>query len=405
MTSTDRNPGQVVRALAFTLTCFVLCLAQPLAAEEFTVNTTGDTGDGSLRQEITDSNDGMDLVNTIIFDVDAIAADTEFPLTIGALPDIEQTLTIDGTNPGGLEIVGDGTNLVTIKTNGRLTLKDVAFSAGEVLLESNAILTFDVTGDPIEINGVIADAPLNTGGTLTKIGSGSLVLKGANTFAGGVTISDGILEVSTDTVGSVSSIRTNATLLFSQSTAGSYGGTILGTGSLEKDGTGTLTLNGANTYSGGTIVTAGTLMGNPGPIQGDIAIRSGATLEIVDATGSTMTGSISGAGTFVKSGAGTLVLDPTSGSNSWSEGQVMGGTLREDAAAISGNVNIIPLATLTMLGPPRIPASRFGGPIFSETPPALAWAGPFVRVRALKRPSTTTSASIQIASPTPSDFA
>ena len=40
-------------------------------------------------------------------------------------------------------------------------------------------------------------------------------------------------------------------------------GTIGGTGSLTKSGTGTLTLSTANTYSGGTIVTAGRLLIEP----------------------------------------------------------------------------------------------------------------------------------------------
>jgi fibronectin-binding autotransporter adhesin len=49
-------------------------------------------------------------------------------------------------------------------------------------------------------------------------------------------------------------------------------------GSLEKVGTGKLTLTGTNTYTGGTTVTAGTLAVN-GSIQGPTEVKSGATLK------------------------------------------------------------------------------------------------------------------------------
>ena len=71
----------------------------------------------------------------------------------------------------------------------------------------------------------------------------------------------------------------------------SIGGVISGSGSLTKAGAGTLTLPVINTYSGGTIVNAGTLVlakgGAAGAIRGTVTVNSGATLKttVTDAVG------------------------------------------------------------------------------------------------------------------------
>ena len=51
----------------------------------------------------------------------------------------------------------------------------------------------------------------------------------------------------------------NATLTFNRSDTFTFGGNILGTGSLTQQGSGTLVLGGTNTFTGLTKVTAGTL--------------------------------------------------------------------------------------------------------------------------------------------------
>ncbi|MEO7934381.1 MAG: autotransporter-associated beta strand repeat-containing protein [Chthoniobacterales bacterium] len=71
----------------------------------------------------------------------------------------------------------------------------------------------------------------------------------------------------------------------------SIGGVISGNGSLTKAGAGTLTLPAVNTYGGGTIVNAGTLVlakgGGAGAIRGTVTVNSGATLKttVTDAVG------------------------------------------------------------------------------------------------------------------------
>ena len=66
-------------------------------------------------------------------------------------------------------------------------------------------------------------------------------------------------------------IANSGTLIFNRSDAYTYGGVVSGTGSLVQQGSGTLTLTAANTYTGGTTVASGTLLVNnttgktPGP--------------------------------------------------------------------------------------------------------------------------------------------
>lgn len=127
--------------------------------------------------------------------------------------------------------------------------------------------------------------------------------------------------------------------------------------SLTKAGAGTLVLQGANTYSGGTAIEGGTVQvdrdANLGAVAGGLRFGDGtlATTASFDtaravtlaqsgrfdvAAGTTLglTGAVSGAGALVKSGAGTMVL---SGSNSHGGGTtIASGTLQIDRDANLG---------------------------------------------------------------------
>src|SRR5262249_5025807 len=94
----------------------------------------------------------------------------------------------------------------------------------------------------------------------TFVDSGTLRLQSALT--GTATVAPGAtLEASAQTLTSI--VTNNGLLRFAQPGAGTYAGTISGTGVVEKTGAGVLTLAPAapsgNTYSGGTIFTAGTV--------------------------------------------------------------------------------------------------------------------------------------------------
>jgi fibronectin-binding autotransporter adhesin len=101
---------------------------------------------------------------------------------------------------------------------------------------------------------------------------------------------------------------------------------------LVKDGTGTWKLTGTNTYTGGTTVQGGKLIGNTTSLQGNIT--NNATLEFDQATNATFAGDINGNGTVIKSGSGKLNLNNAALNTGFTGNvNVTGGTLELDSVA------------------------------------------------------------------------
>ena len=127
-----------------------------------------------------------------------------------------------------------------------------------------------------------------------KTGTGKMLLAADNAFSGGVTISNGVLQVgnggATGTVGTgagtINLVNADASLVFNRSGTLTQSGAISGNGSLLKQGTGVVTLSTANTYSGGTTVSNGTLVATtasslPGyATPGKVIVNSGAGLAV-----------------------------------------------------------------------------------------------------------------------------
>ena len=215
------------------------------------------------------------------------------------------TLILGGTNTysggtlvdgGALEVGANGalgTGPVTMQPGTTLQF-DASGIALENAIELNANSTFDTGSNADGISGTIAGA-----GGFTKLGSGTLILGGANTYAGGTLLEEGALGVTSsgalgagalamapgttlqfDTSGLTlpNAIVLNADpTIDTQSNTDTIAGVISGSGSLDKIGTGTLILTAANTYTGPTDVQAGTLALR-GSLDSIVTLESGATL-------------------------------------------------------------------------------------------------------------------------------
>ncbi len=170
----------------------------------------------------------------------------------------------------------------------------------------------DTDGNNSTISSIISGA-----GTFEKVGAGTLILTGMNTYMGGVFVSAGTLQGNTNSL--LGDIDNVSAVVFDQSviTTGTYAGSMTGSGSLSLINGGTLILTGTdNNYSGGTTVSAGTLQGDTNTVQGDIVNNS--AVVFAETINGQYSGTMSGSGTLTKQNTGLLSL---SGSNSY-----MGGT-------------------------------------------------------------------------------
>jgi autotransporter-associated beta strand protein len=261
---------------------------------------------------------------------------------------VAATLDLNGFSNtiGSLSTTNIGTGTAIVTNNGTMP----------------AILTVGNDNTSTTFSGTIQDGTSVL--ALTKIGTGTLTLTGTNSYSGGTTITAGTLQAGattalspnsafnvaatldlngfSNTIGSLSGpaiVTNNATMpailtVGSDHTSTTFSGTIQdGTSvlALTKIGTGTLTLTGTNSYSGGTTISGGTLqIGNGGPagnIVGNV-LDNGTLAFNRSGDKKNFNGMISGSGNLVKLGSDTLVL---TANNTYS-----GGTIIEAGTLVAG---------------------------------------------------------------------
>ena len=127
------------------------------------------------------------------------------------------------------------------------------FAAGNVILGAS--------GGTIDTQAftVVSAVEFGGAGSLTKTGPGTLILTGANSHAGGITINGGVLELGGGGVLSTEIVN-SATLRFNSSAASVIDGTISGDGDIELVGSGPVTFSGVNTYTGRLELDPGTTL-------------------------------------------------------------------------------------------------------------------------------------------------
>jgi len=212
------------------------------------------------------------------------------------------------TGAGSLTLAGANTYTGSTTINAGKLVASVA-NLGSGAIANNAVLELNQASDATLTQAISGN------GSLTKTGAGSLALAGANTYTGGTTINAGKLIASVHNLGS-GTIANNAMLELNQESDATLAQGIGGNGSLIKTGAGSLTLAGANTYTGSTTINAGKLVASVANL-GSGAIANNGALELNQASDATLTQAISGNGSLTKTGAGSLAL---AGANTYTGG-------------------------------------------------------------------------------------
>ncbi|EIQ1559373.1 fibronectin-binding autotransporter adhesin ShdA [Salmonella enterica] len=256
-------------------------------------------------------------------DVD-IAENAKLELSQGTL---DNNVTGEGqiVKSGSDELIVTGANDYSGGTtiSGGTLIADHADSLGTGAVANSGVL---------QVGEGELENTLSGTGSLVKTGTGELTLNGDNDYSGGTTIDDGVLIAdNADSLGS-GDIDNSGVLQVGE---GELKNTLSGTGSLVKIGTGELTLNGDNDYSGGTTISDGTLIANHADSLGTGAIDNSGVLQVGEGE---LENTLSGAGSLVKTGTGELTL---SGDNSYSGGTTISdGTLIADHADSLGSGDI-----------------------------------------------------------------
>jgi autotransporter-associated beta strand protein len=228
-----------------------------------------------------------------------------------------QTPTYMVDMSGGVT-VGSSATPATLDLNGyAITLTNLTGTSAGTITNSGAattLTTFNLANSTFA--GVITDGASGPGGMrlhVTGTGGTILALTGSNTYTGLTTIdSRQTLQLGNGgTTGSiVSAVTDNGTLIFDRSNSYAFAGTISGTGNVQQNGSGTTILTAASSYTGPTVVNAGTL-----EIDGSIGNTSGVTVNsggILSGTGMVGPTSVMDGGTLAPGSTsnptGTLTL-------------------------------------------------------------------------------------------------
>lgn len=174
--------------------------------------------------------------------------------------------------------VGSG-NSIEVQSGGTLTVQSQGMGTNVGLVMSGGTLTLD------------------SGGTLKLINPEAVTATGSSSISGAGVIDMNTATATFTTTNSGDSLAISAQVI---------------NGAVTKGGTGTLTLSGSNTYSGGTIVNAGKLVAasNGALGTGAVMVNSGGTVMLTNSSATDRIANtasvVLNGGTLARSGSGTI---------------------------------------------------------------------------------------------------
>ena len=267
-------------------------------------------------------------------------------------------------------VFGGSAGTVSIDASqGAISAAGLQFLTSGYRLEGDAL---GLTGTSAEIRvgdgtsagaGMIATiaSALTGAGGVVKADLGTLILGGANSYAGGTTVAGGVLQVSADAnLGDAAgglwldggALRTTASFASGRAVTLDAGalietasgatltlnGDVDGVGALTKDGAGRLIIAGDAIYAGGTTISGGALQVGNGGTTGSIlgAVVNDGLLAFDRSDVATFAGQISGSGAVEIIGSGTTIL--TAANTHGGGTTIRSGVLQLGSGGTSGSV-------------------------------------------------------------------
>ena len=281
--------------LIVNTTTGVLTTSAPIVATTATAGILTKTGAGTLAVNVANSYTGATYVNQGVLRL--------------------MNATASGSTGGG----------IVVQNGAALELANSAVVGAEALT---------ITGTGVSNGGALRNITSNT-----------------SSYAGAITIGLGGARINADSSSTLTLSGGIVTALNRNATIGGAGtvtvqtAAISGAGNLIKDGAGTLYLNSLNTYTGATAINGGTLsVGNGGsgasipPGTSGVSLSNGASIAFNHSDSLGLNKAITGSGSFVKAGSGTLTVFATqnyNGSTTVSGGilKLKGGNIVPDIVA------------------------------------------------------------------------
>ncbi len=345
LSGTNTYTGQTTVALNATLNL-------PGAVAGDLVNAGTTNVNGGTVGGITSNTGTLNAQNAALHDINNTAGTTSLNnSTAGTV-----------TNASNATFSAVGGSLASATNSGTMTLGngnnvagDVTNNDGSLTLDGNAVAgtlaanggSFEVTSANSDLGSLAGSANGNLDGALNLhnakdtysgaiSGQGSLnilggteTLSGTNTYTGQTTIAENAtLQLgngeTSGTINNTQDIINHGTLSVNNSHAVTMPMLISSSGQFKQIGIGTTTLGDHNSYSGGTTITSGRLVGSAHSF-GTGAINNYSALIIAQPSNATFDNSINGTGTLTKTGAGILTINSNnslSGSTFLNQGEL-----------------------------------------------------------------------------------
>ena len=345
----------------------------------FTIGGSNAFTSANLDQLVTNSTATTGFLNGSSLGIDTTGTNFTYASNLGNPNGGSNALALKVFGNGTLDLTGTNTYTGGTLISASTTIGNRTLSAGTLEGDSTSLQgTITNNGTLIfnQITNGIYSGVMSGSGSLTKNGIGTLTLAANNTYSGGTTLNAGTLAISNNNAlgtglvtfasNSMITALTNLTVANNYSIAGGVTGTfdvlpgatltnpgvISGSGTLSKIDGGTLILAALNTYTGGTIISGGTLQVGNGATSGSLGsgtVVDTTSLTFGNSSSQTISNNISGSGSITQFGSGTTIL---SGSNSYTGGTTLnGGTvdIENSSAFGTGSVTFASNSTVKTL--------------------------------------------------------